>query len=118
MTQSVEEMIDLYLVAWNKKDPEEFKAAFAACWAEDATYVDPNFELAGLDALAELASESLPLSPTRIFSLVTTPDHHHNVGRYTWKVDLPDQSREGYDYFEFNAAYKITRLVSFFGPLQ
>jgi hypothetical protein len=40
-----------------------------------------------------------------------------SLGRYTWNVVLPTETKEGFDYFEFNEQYQITRLVSFFGPL-
>ena len=119
MISSVEEMIKQYVAAWNEKGLPGFKAAFAECWAADATYTDPNFALIkGVDGIAELAQASLELVPVRTFQVLTLPDHHHNVGRYTWKVNLPQETKEGFDYFEFNPENKITRLVSFFGPLK
>ncbi|HEY0177176.1 MAG TPA: nuclear transport factor 2 family protein [Pedobacter sp.] len=119
MIPSVEEMIEKYVAAWNLKGLEEFKAAFAQCWADNATYTDPNFALVrGVNGIAELARASLEKVPVRTFHVLTRPDYHHNVGRYTWKVDLPGETREGFDYFEFNEENKITRLVSFFAPLK
>ena len=119
MITSVETMIRHYVAAWNGKSLEEFKTAFADCWAADATYTDPNFELVkGVEGLATLAHESLERAPVRMFHVLALPDVHHHVGRYTWRVELPDQTKEGFDYFEFNDDYKITRLVSFFGPLK
>jgi hypothetical protein len=119
MITSVEEMIEQYVGAWNGEGLDEFKAAFAECWAADATYTDPNYELvAGVDGIAGLAQGSLEKFPGRKFHVLKSPDYHHNAGRYTWSVDLPDESREGFDYFEFNQAYKITRIVSFFSPLK
>lgn len=119
MIPSVEEMIRQYVAAWNNENLEEFKTAFAQCWAADATYTDPNFELVtGVDGIAGLAQASLELIPVRTFYISAQPDYHHNAGRYIWKVDLPGETREGFDYFEFNEENKITRLVSFFGPLK
>jgi hypothetical protein len=119
MIASVEEMIDLYVQAWNGKSLAEFKAGFAVCWAEDSTYTDPNFALiSGVDGIAGLAQSSLDLYPIRTFSVLTAPDYHHNVGLYSWTVDLPEHTRDGYDYFEFNEQNQITRLVSFFEPLK
>jgi len=115
MIPSVEEMIRQYVAAWNNKGLEEFKAAFAPCWAEDATYTDPNFALIkGVDGIAGLAYASLEKLPTRTFQVLTQPEYHHNVGRYNWKVILPEETKEGFDYFEFNEANQITRIVSFF----
>jgi len=115
MIQSVEEMIEKYVQSWNNNNLEEFKAAFAECWAADATYTDPEFELVkGVDGIADLAQVSLERLPDRKFSVFTKPEHHHNVGRYNWSVNLPDGTKQGFDYFEFNKEYKITRIVSFF----
>ena len=119
MISSVEEMIKQYVAAWNGKGLDEYKSAFAECWAPDATYTDPNFALVkGVDGIAELAQTSLEKSPVRKFHVLTKPDYHHNVGRYTWNVVLPKETKEGFDYFEFNDENQITRLVSFFGPLN
>ncbi|TDQ08897.1 hypothetical protein ATK78_3418 [Pedobacter metabolipauper] len=116
---SVEEMIEQYVAAWNGKELEEFKTDFAKCWAHDATYTDPNYNgITGVNGLAELAYGSLEIIPVRAFYILTSPDYHHNVGRYTWKVVLPEETKEGFDYFEFNDNNQITRLVSFFGPLN
>lgn len=119
MIPSVEQMIKQYVAAWNGKGLDEFKAGFAQCWAADATYTDPNFALVqGVDGIAALAQGSLDTIPVRTFNVLTQPDYHHNVGRYTWNVVLPEETKDGFDYFEFNNENKITRLVSFFGPLK
>ena len=118
MITSVEEMIHQYVKAWNGKGIEEYRTEFAKCWAIDGNYTDPNFEnIYGVNGIAGLADKSLETFPVRTFSVLTIPDFHHNVGRYTWKVDLPGETREGFDYFEFNEKYHITRIVSFFGSL-
>jgi hypothetical protein len=115
MIHSVEEMITKYVAAWNNKDLEAFNTAFAECWAPEATYTDPNYALIkGVDGIAGLANTSLEKIPIRTFNVITTPDYHHNVGRYNWNVVLPEATKEGFDYFEFNEQFQITRLVSFF----
>lgn len=115
MITSVEQMIERYVTAWNEQNLEAYKAAFAECWADTATYTDPNFELVkGVDGIAELALYSLQKIPGRTFKVLTQPDYHHNVGRYNWQVALPDGTKDGFDYFEFNSRFKITRIVSFF----
>jgi hypothetical protein len=119
MITTVAQMITQYVESWNGAGLSEFKAGFAQCWDENAMYTDPDFErISGVNELAELAQKSLELYPGRIFHILAMPDHHHNVGRYAWMVDLPGETREGFDYFEFNEAFKITRIVSFFGPLK
>ncbi|TWI94780.1 SnoaL-like protein [Mucilaginibacter frigoritolerans] len=115
MIPSVEEMIERYVAAWNGKGLDQFKADFAECWAADATYTDPNFELVkGVNGIAELAQTSLERAPIRTFSILTQPEYHHHVGRYNWQVQLPEETKQGFDYFEFNDQHQITRIVSFF----
>ena len=59
MITTVEEMIEHYVQAWNKKSLEEYRAAFTECWANEGTYTDPNYALQGLNALIELAHTSV-----------------------------------------------------------
>jgi hypothetical protein len=119
MKPSVEETINQYITARNEQDADKVTAGFAKCWAPEGTYTDPNFALVeGVEGIAGLAIGSLEKVPGRTFSIVIAPEYHHNVGRYTWQINLPDgKSREGFDYFEFNEGYLITRIVSFFKPL-
>lgn len=116
MIQSAEEMIDAYLAAWNSNENlEVFKTTFAKCWADDGTYIDPlTDKITGVDAIANLAQQSLEMFPTRTFTILTQPEHHHNVGRYTWQVHLPEGTKDGFDCFEFNEEFKITQIISFF----
>ncbi len=56
MTSSIDNIIGKYLAAWNNNTPEAFRKGFAECWADDATYTDPNFELArGMKGIVQLA---------------------------------------------------------------
>lgn len=115
MIQSVEEMIQQYVAAWNKKSLEEFTTEFSKCWASEATYIDPTVELVkGVDGISGLANQSLEVIPVREFQVKIAPEHHHNVGRYTWQVVLPQETKEGFDYFEFDNEFKITKIASFF----
>jgi len=115
MITSVEEMIERYVSAWNEQSLAAYKTAFAECWAPEALYTDPNFELIkGVDGISELAQKSLEMIPSRTFKILTKPDYHHHVGRYNWQGQFPDGTRDGFDYFEFNDKFQITRLVSFF----
>ncbi|GAA3988456.1 nuclear transport factor 2 family protein [Mucilaginibacter dorajii] len=120
MKTSPEETIKQYVASWNVKGAEAIKAAFAKCWAADATYTDPNYEnVSGVDGISALCVGSHEIAPGRIFHVHTLPDHHHNVALYTWTVDIPGkETKGGTDYIEFDAEGKIARLVSFFPPLQ
>ena len=119
MANTVEEMINDYVAAWNKGGLEDFKTAFAETWAAEATYTDSAFALIeGVEGISSLAHSSLEKIPGRVFSVVIPPQHHNHTCLYTWGVDIPGMGfREGQDYIEFNDKFKITRLISFFKPL-
>jgi hypothetical protein len=115
MITTVREMIEQYITAWNKTSLAEYRQEFAKCWAEYGVYIDPTSAgFVGVEAIAQFANLSLDIVPERHFELVDEPDSHHTYGRYTWKVTTPGGTNVGYDYFEFNEEFKITRLVSFF----
>lgn len=114
MKPSVKEIVHQYVNAWNNEGIEVFKTEFAKCLAPGVRYTDPNIEAEASDGIAALAQGSAEKHPGRVFRLITTPEHHHNVARYTWDVELPDGRVEGYDILEFNADGLITRIITFF----
>jgi SnoaL-like domain len=114
MKPSVKEVVQQYVDAWNNEGLETFKTEFAKCLAPGVKYTDPNIEAEGPDGIAALAQESEEKFPGRVFRLVTQPEHHHNVARYTWDVELPDGPVVGQDVLEFNESGLITRIISFF----
>lgn len=115
MITSVEEMIEQYVLAWNENTLEDYKREFAKCWAVDAEYVDPYSEnIIGVEGISNFAQKSLEIVPTRKFKVLEKPEYHHTFGKYVWEVEFSGQTNSGYDYFEFNTNFQITRLVSFF----
>lgn len=118
MITSAEQMIRQYVAAWNEQDLEAYTRGFSEIWTDEATYTDPdNVGITGVKGLAKLAADSLPKAPTRFFSVEVEPDCHHGYGWYTWRVEVSGRTKLGVDFFEYNEAFKITRLVSFFKPL-
>lgn len=114
MNASVEKMIEQYVSAWNENNLEAYKKEFGKCWDVNAVYIDPYSEVNGLDELARFAQKSVVIRPTRKFSILEKPEFHHSFGRYAWEVDVSGRKNQGYDYFEFNSNFEITRLISFF----
>ncbi|NMH28556.1 nuclear transport factor 2 family protein [Flavobacterium silvaticum] len=114
MSTSVKGMIDQYILAWNQKSLGNYAAGFSKCWAKNGQYADPYGTYDGLDAIVNFASKSGEIVPERVFSILEEPEFHNHYGRYAWKVALPDGQNTGYDYFEFDENFRITKLVSFF----
>ncbi|MEN2402919.1 nuclear transport factor 2 family protein [Flavobacterium sp. MC2016-06] len=115
MITTVEQMIEQYVSAWNENNFEDYHREFSKCWTDETVYSDPLSEkIEGLAALSQFAEKSLAIVPNRKFSVLEKPDYHHQFGKYTWMVEYDGQTNTGYDYFEFNESFKITRLISFF----
>jgi hypothetical protein len=114
MNASVEKMIAQYLLAWNENNLEAYKEEFSKCWAPEATYSDPFGEYKGVDGISNFAQKSLEIVPERKFKILENPEYHHKFGKYAWMVEFEGKTNVGYDYFEFNDNFEITRLVSFF----
>lgn len=75
MIQSIEQMIDQYILAWNANQPEQYESAFAACWDLSANYSDPNFpSIEGLHGLVDFAKDALAKMGARTFSIVPSND--------------------------------------------
>lgn len=114
MSSEVQKMIYDYVEAWNQNNQNDFKTAFSKVWSESATCTDPSFEATGVDALVNVAIGSLEKFPGRKFEVLTKPEFHHNVGRYTWRVNFADGTfHDGTDCFEFDKNFLITRIITF-----
>jgi hypothetical protein len=116
MIKSIEQMIDQYILAWNVNQAEQYQSAFAACWDLNATYSDPNFALIeGLNGLVDFAKAALREMGPRTFSVILSPQAHDHTCLYQWRATFPDgRTADGFDFIEYNEAFKITRLVSFY----
>ncbi|WP_299286266.1 nuclear transport factor 2 family protein [uncultured Mucilaginibacter sp.] len=117
--QTIKEAIMLYTQAWNEKEPINIKAKIERCWADDATYVDAQNPLVkGIDGITNLITRSYGQLPIRTFGLPAQPEYHNQSGRFRWTLVQPEQEdQEGMDYFEYNEANLITRIVGFPGAL-
>lgn len=109
-------MISQYTLAWNQSGRENILAVLRKCWAPEATYIAPQNPLVrGLIDLADLIEFSYQAMPVRTFHILSQPAYHNNCGYFRWSVTQPDKdTREGMDYFEYNAQHQLTRIVGFF----
>ncbi|MCT3918919.1 isomerase [Elizabethkingia anophelis] len=115
MSTKIQKMIHNYLEAWNQKNQNDFKKAFSKVLSENLKYTDPTFDVTGVDAIVNMALNSLEKFPGRKFEMLTEPEFHHNVGRYNWRMIFADGTfQNGFDCFEFNEDFFITRIIAFF----
>jgi len=116
MIESVEQLIDQYMLSWNSNEPEQFEPEFATCWAAEANYSDPNFSLVeGLQGLVDFAKDALVKMGPRTFTVIMPPQAHDYTCFYKWRATFPDgRTADGFDFIEYNESFKITHLVSFY----
>lgn len=113
---SIEETILIYTSAWNETEREAIAEKIKLCWAPQATYTDNlNDTISGEDAITDLIVSSYTQMGSRSFKVLGAPDVHHHSGRFRWLAIRPEgYPIEGMDYFEFDNANRITRIVGFF----
>jgi len=88
-------------------------------WDEDGTYTDPLAEVTGRSALHAHIGASFSDFPGMVITRTSAVDVHHDKGRFTWQLELPDGSVPvgGTDFVEVTPQGQIRSIVGFFGPL-
>jgi hypothetical protein len=79
-----------YIDTWNEGDADRRRALVGQTFADDARYLDPHFEGAGADGIAEMIGGVQEQFPGHRFELVDGPDAHHDRVRFTWHLHGPD----------------------------
>jgi hypothetical protein len=78
------ETITAYLQAWNATDPGERAALLDRVVTDDVRYVDPLADVTGRDALGGVIGAVQQQFPDMPLTLVSGPDAHHDVLRFSW----------------------------------
>jgi hypothetical protein len=106
-----------YVEAWNEADAAIRLIMLERCWADDATYVDPNVELSGRVALCAHISKVQSGRSGAWIEMMSGIDVHHNVIRFLWRVVRADGSAgdTSIDFGKIDSGGKLTRIVGFFG---
>ena len=109
--------VENYVAAWNEPDAAARMKLLEGCWAEDATYLDPNADLAGRSALAAHIAKMQAARPGAYLEFMSGIDVHHNVVRFLWRLVRGDGSAGdvSIDFGEVDAAGKLTKIIGFFG---
>ena len=118
-TPSLDGLVDTYCRAWSEPDADARRALLDQAWDEDGTYTDPLAEVAGRAALHAHIGASFADFPGMVITATSAVDVHHDKGRFTWQLTLPDGSVPvaGTDFVQVTTEGKIRSIVGFFGPL-
>jgi SnoaL-like domain len=75
-----------YIAMWNETDPDRRRALVAETVTDDADYVDPIMEGAGVDGITAMIGAAQDQFPGHRFALVAGPEAHHDRVRFTWSL--------------------------------
>jgi SnoaL-like domain len=79
-------LVSNYIAMWNEPDPDRRRELVAQTVSDDAAYVDPIMEGAGVDGIAAMIGAAQSQFPGHRFSLIAGPDAHHDRVRFTWSL--------------------------------
>ena len=79
-------IVDSYIAMWNETDPERRRELVAQTVTDDADYVDPVMEGAGVDGIAGMIGAAQAQFPGHRFTLIAGPEFHHDRVRFTWSL--------------------------------
>jgi hypothetical protein len=109
--------VEDYVAAWNEPDAAARMKLLEGCWAEDASYLDPNADLAGRSALASHIARMQAARPGARIEFMSGIDVHHNVVRFLWRLVRGDGSAGdvSIDFGEVDGNGNLVKIVGFFG---
>ncbi|HWJ62545.1 MAG TPA: hypothetical protein VNS19_11295 [Acidimicrobiales bacterium] len=111
-------LVDIHLAAYAEPDRARRTELLGQVWAGDGQLLDPPFDGAGVDAIADLVDTVLEHFPGHAFRRTTVVDEHHGFARYGWDLVGPDGTVAvgGTDVAEIVDG-RLVRVVGFFGDL-
>jgi hypothetical protein len=113
------ESLEIMLAAWNEADPEKVRFHLEQALVTNVHFVDPNFDIIGIDAFENMVHAVQKKIPGAVYSHASLPDSHHNLYRYYWAIHHNDKLiMPGFDVTEINDAGKIVNVFGFFGKLD
>jgi hypothetical protein len=80
------QLVEQYLAIWNEPDADARTKSIEGLWAEDGGYVDPMAAVRGHEGVAAVVSGARDQFPGFVFALLSPPDVHHNIARFTWEL--------------------------------
>ncbi len=79
-------LVNNYIAMWNETDPDRRRELVAGTVTDDAAYVDPVMEGAGIDGITTMIGAAQSQFPGHRFTLIAGPEAHHDRVRFTWSL--------------------------------
>lgn len=120
VTSVMEEQITLYCKAWGKADYELRRSMLDSTMESSARYTDPKVDFISVAELSNHIGQIHSKWPEAKIIRTSQLDFHHNVAHFAWQFVLTDGAVavEGVNFAEFSNKGKISRIISFSGPMR
>ncbi len=104
-----------YIETWNETDPAARRIALETLWTDDARYVDPLVEAAGVDQIDATIAAVQAQFPEFVFRLAGPVDGHHDQCRFRWELGPRggEAPVAGFDVAVTNGDGRITQVLGF-----
>ncbi|HEX3977793.1 MAG TPA: nuclear transport factor 2 family protein [Solirubrobacteraceae bacterium] len=79
-------LVNNYIAMWNETDAGRRHDLVAETVTDDADYLDPVMEGAGIDGITTMIGAAQSQFPGHRFALVAGPEAHHDRVRFTWSL--------------------------------
>lgn len=115
-TETITNVVETYLAAWNERVPERRRALVAVAFADDATYVDPARSGTGADGIDAMIAGAQEQHPDVELILAGAPDHHDGHVRFTWHLrpaGTDTVALIGHDFASVAADGRLKDVVGF-----
>ena len=109
------ELAARYIAAWNATDSAQRDQLVRTTFSSDVQYRDPLMEGAGHAGLAALIAGAQQRFAGHRFTLLGTPEGHHDVVRFSWALaaDGAAPVARGTDVAEIDAHGRMRKVTGF-----
>lgn len=107
------ELAARYIAAWNATDGAQRDHLVRSTFSSDVQYRDPMMEGQGHDGLAALIAGAQQRFAGHRFTLLGTPEGHHDVVRFSWALaaDGAEPVARGTDMAEVDAHGRLRKVT-------
>lgn len=111
-------LVHNYIAMWNEADPARRRELVAETVTDDADYVDPIMEGAGVDGIATMIGAAQSQFPGHRFTLIAGPEAHHDRVRFTWSLaaDGAAPAAIGVDFVNLADDGRMRSITGFLEP--
>jgi hypothetical protein len=111
-------LVHTYIAMWNETDADRRRELVARTVTDDADYVDPLMESAGIDGITAMIGAAQDQFPGHRFTLLSGPEHHHDRMRFSWALaaDGAAPAAIGVDFASLADDGRMRSITGFLEP--